>query len=222
MGGENGLEIKTKKVDPRIKVMIDRVLMPYPLASASYAFFKAMVQQNVSTVAKYLGYPSGGKDINTSNPNPEDIEKTLKKFRARQTAGGNTATNTSSDNTSRPSTASESGDTPAPKAGTNKYANYNAKDRPIAKENIPYHATLAASGPWAAFKETYKRTWKPLRSLPPRGSLAVHGMVRLDSPKGQVFIDVFAWYHPKTDDFHDNSLTMNLRAITPFNQKPRR
>lgn len=218
MGGENGLEIKTKEIDPRTKALIDRVLVPYPIASASYAFFKALVQQNASTVAKYFGYSQGGKDINTDNPDP-DIEKTLKKLQARQTAGGNTASNNS---TSSASAASDSGETPSPKTTTSNYSNHTSEDRPIAKEDIPYHATLASSGPWAAFKETYKRTWKPLRCFPPRGSLAVHGMVRLDSPEGQVFIDVFAWYHPKTDQFHNESLTMSLRAITPRHQKPGR
>ncbi|CAN8101526.1 unnamed protein product [Discula destructiva] len=234
LGADGGIEIKTKKIDPRTKALIDRVLMPYPIASATYAFFKAMTVQNVSSVAKYFGLSPAGREINTSNPDPE-IEKTLKKLQARQTAGGNTASGspTSTSGRSTPSPASEpaTSDTPEAPPPKNTNPNFtgrsdasqpNAAERPLAR-SIPYYSTLAgSSGPWAAFKETYKRTWKPLKSLPPRGSLAVHGLVALESPKGRVYIDVFAWYHPKTDQFHSESLTMNLRSITPFNQKPRR
>lgn len=208
--------------------------MPYPILSASYAFFKAMFHQNVSTVAQYFGYSTKGKNINTGSPDPE-IERTIKKLQARQTAGGNTATSTPNNDTSTSPVASDSAGAPSPKADGKQFhaqerpmAKNDSSDRSMTKENIPYHATLAQSssssgpGPWAAFKETYTRMWKPLRYFPPRGSLAVHGLVRLDSPKGQVFIDVWGWYHPKTDEFHQDSLTMRLRGITPYNQKPRR
>lgn len=233
LGGEKGIEIKQRPVDHRTKVLVDRVLMPYPILSASYAFFKAMFQQNVSTVSQYFGYSTRGKNIDAGNPDAE-IEKAISKLQARQSAGGNTATSSSNNDASTSPAASESGDTPSPTAdGKDLHAQErptakeNSSDRPMTKENIPYHAALAKgspseSGPWAAFKETYTRMWKPLRYLPPRGSLAVHGLVRLDSPKGQVFMDVWGWYHPKTDEFHEGSLIMRLRGISPTLQRPRR
>lgn len=193
-----------------------------------------MFQQNVSTVAQYFGYSTRGKHMHAGNSDSE-LEKTIKKLQARQTAGGNSTTNTSNNDASTSPATSESGEAPSPRADGKHIhtqdrptAKDSSQNRPMSKENIPYHAALAESnsssspGPWAAFKETYTRLWKPLRYLPPRGSLAVHGMVRLDSPKGQVFIDVWAWYHPKTDKFHEDSMTMRLRGITPYNQKPRR
>lgn len=217
--------------------MIDKIIAPYPIAAASLAFFKAMTVQSASTVAKYFGISSG--DINTSNPDPE-IEKTIKKLQAKQTAGGNTASGSpnqasSSTTASTTSAAPESGatqtpGTPSPKATaraqTPDYrrtaASSDAADRPLAK-NIPYYPITEGSGAaWSAFKETYRRKWRPLRVLPPRGSLAIHGIVALESPKGRLYIDVFAWYHPKTRTFHNDSMTMNLRGITPFNQRPRR
>lgn len=216
LGGPKGIEIKEKKIDPRTKAIIDRVLIPYPIASASYAFFKAMTVQNVSTVAKYIGLTSGGKDMNTSSPDPE-IEKTLKKLQAKQTAGGSTASTKAS------STPTQTSETPVPKtpAEREKITPSSTSDRPLPKA-MPDYLMLAGSGPWAAFKQAYSQTWKPLKYSPPRGSLAVHGMVSLESPKGRVYIDVFAWYHPKTEEFHWPSLVMNLKSITPHNQKPRR
>lgn len=222
-----GLFVKTQKVDSRTKVLIDRVLMPYPVASASYAFMKAMVQQNVSTVAKYFGYSPDGKELNTSSPNPE-IEKTLKKLEARQTTTGGTAASSSSTAASTtsapPSEANATPGTPPKASDTDSSDEKQDLDRPSVKDHIPYYSTLVEKGfgPWATFVETYKRAWKPLRYYPPRGSLAVHGLVALDSPKGRVFVDVFAWYHPKTDSFHQDSLTINLRSISPYNQTPKR
>lgn len=203
--------------------------MPYPILSASCAFFKAMFHENVSTVAQYFGYSTRGKNINTGNPDPE-IEKTIKKLQARQTADGNTATGSTNNDSSTSPAVSDSGQTPSRKgdlAQERLTAKDNSPERPsMRKGDIAYHTSLAenssTSGPWAAFKETYTRMWKPPRYYPPRGSLAVHGMVRLDSPKGQVFIDVWGWYHPKTDEFHEESLEMRLRGIMPYNQRPRR
>lgn len=215
--------IKTKKVDARTKALLDRILMPYPVAAASYAFAKAMVKQNVTKVAKYFGYQQGGRDINTTGPNPE-IAKTLNKLGARQTADGSTAASSSSSAAPSSASSSESDQSPPSKPSTEGKTEPQRDERPLAKMIIPYYSDLVdkGSGPWAAFREKYKRAWKPLRYYPPRGSVAVHGMVALDSPKGRVFIDVFAWYHPKTDRFHQDSLTMNLRTINPKTQRPRR
>lgn len=196
--------------------------MPYPVASASYAFAKAMVKQNVERVTKYLGYSPGGKELSTTSLDPE-IAKALKTLEARQVAGGSTASSSSAHGSSPSS--SESDGLPRQKASDADAADASKEaNTPVAKDIIPYYSSLIdkGSGPWKAFRERYKRTWKPLRYYPPRGSLAVHGMVALDSPKGRVFIDVFAWYHPKTGQFHQDSLTMNLRSISPYNQKPRR
>lgn len=221
MAGDHGLfAIKEKKVDSKSKAVIDRVLIPYPIMSASYAFIKAMTIQQVSTVASFIGLSAGAKSINTSNPEPE-IEKTVKRLAARQTAGNSPPPSTTSD-----STAGKPPETPPAKtaAGLNMHgvgAHPNAEDRPMAK-HVPELLTMAGPGPWDEFKNTYKRKWRPVKCQPPRGSLAVHGIVSLDSPKGRVFIDVFAWYHPKLDTFHSESMTINLRSITPYNQKPLR
>lgn len=222
-----GLFLKTQKVDSRTKALIDRVFVPYPLANASYAFMKAMVQQNVSNVAKYFGYSPDGKELNTTSPNPE-IEKTLKKLEARQTTTGGTAASppspAASTTSAPPSESNATSGTPRKASDTGSSDQKKDDDDISVKDAIPYYSTLVekGSGPWAAFAETYKRAWKPLRYYPPRGSLAVHGLVALDSPKGRVFIDVFAWYHPKTDSFHQDSLTINLRSISPYNQTPKR
>lgn len=197
------------------------------MATASYAFVKTFFKQSTSDVAKFFGYSSEGTEISTSSPDPE-IAKTLKRLEARQTATGGAAAASSS---AAPSTASRtepgaSSQKSDPQASETRKSTIDREDDRMAliKDAIPNYSDLVekGKGPWAAFASQYKRMWKPLKYYPPRGCLAVHGMVSLDSPKGRVFIDVFAWYHPKTKEFHQDSVHMSLKAISPFNQKPRR
>ncbi|PSR83400.1 hypothetical protein BD289DRAFT_282230 [Coniella lustricola] len=224
---DEGLFLKEQNVDPRTQALIDRVLKPYPVANASYAFAKAMVKHNVNKVANFFGYQPGGNEINTSGLNPE-VAKTLSKFASRQTADGNAATgsSTSASEPSAPSTDSEQ-PTAAKPEGLAKPDGVKGPGGPsgsLTKDNIPYYQSLVGkgSGPWMAFTDGYKRAWRPLKCHPPRGSIAVHGLIALESPKGRVYIDVFAWYHPKTDQFHQDSITMQLRSIAPHTQTPRR
>lgn len=215
--------------------MLDRILKPYPMASATYAFVKAFYRQSTSDVAKFFGYSSEGTEISTSSPDPE-IAKTLKRLEARQIAtggaaaspsppGASTASRTDPGSSSQRSDSQQSETQKSATAtkGTSQPSGEEDKMAPI-KAAIPNYSHLVekGKGPWAAFVSQYKRLWRPLKYHPPRGCLAVHGMVSLDSSKGRVFIDVFAWYHPKTKEFHQDSVHMSLKAISPFNQKPKR
>lgn len=188
-----------------------------------------MVLQDVSTVAQYFGFSPAGKEFSNSSPD-SDIEKTIKKLEARQTANGGTTSGASPSSGASTSAAEPtSGSSAARQAVTTNNAGHrdNEKDPEHGSSRndlIPYYDTWLdkSSGPWAASMEAWKRKWKPLRYYPPRGSLAIHGMVALDSPKGRLFFDVFAWYHPKTDTFHQDSLVMGMRSVSPHGQRPRR
>lgn len=205
------------------------------MASATYAFVKAFYKQSTSDVAKFFGYSSEGTEISTSSPDPE-IAKTLKRLEARQIATSGAAGSPSSpapSTSSRtdPGAASQRSDSQHSETrksttstkGASQPSGEDDRMAPI-KAVIPNYSHLVEKGrgPWAAFVSQYKRLWRPLKYYPPRGCIAVHGMVSLDSPKARVFIDVFAWYHPKTKEFHQDSVHMSLKAITPNNQKPRR
>ncbi|KUI70072.1 hypothetical protein VM1G_06550 [Cytospora mali] len=228
---DEAISITTQKVDAKTKAMIDRILKPYPMASASYAFVKTFFKQSTSDVAKFFGYSSEGTEISTSSPDPE-IAKTLKRLEARQTATGGAAAGSSAaastaSRTDPGASSSEKSDSQQSETqksrGAGQPSDEDDRMAPI-KKAIPNYSDLVEKGrgPWAAFISQYKRLWRPLKYYPPRGCLAVHGMVALDSPKGHVFIDVFAWYHPKTKEFHQDSFHMSLKAISPSNQKPRR
>lgn len=225
--GKDGLAvIREKKIDHRNKALVDRVLYPYTVAGAAWAGCKASFRENASTVAKYFGYSSEGKEISTSGPDP-DIQKTLKKLEERQTADGGTASSTSTAGSSAPesdSTHSPRTSTPPSPAVPNTNTDASKSVSKPMGENISYHGPPPGQTltPWAAFVNEYKKQWRPLRYLPPRGSLAVHGMVALDSPRGRIYIDVFAFYHPKTDTFHHESMVTSLKSLSPNKQSPRR
>lgn len=232
--GDEAISIKTQKVDTRTKTMIDRVLKPYPLATSSYAFVKAFFKQSTSDVVKLFGY-SENNDISTSNPDP-DIAKTLKQLEARQIAEGGATTNSPSAASSATSKTDPEGTssqgstlpdstptTPAAAKDPDQSSQEQGK-KPLLKESIPGYAELAnkSQGPWAAFAQQWRRTWRPLRYYPPRGCVAIHGMVALESPKGRIYIDVSAWYNPIKKEFHQESMQLGLKAISPTHQSPRR
>lgn len=197
--------------------------MPYPMISGSYAFAKAMFKQNVDAVTKYFGSTPVSKEFTSATIDPE-LAKALKKLETRQATHGGPGSSPSPDSRS-PSSASESG---SPSRSGDMRANTvstrHDPSQPGNKNTIPLYSTLLGegSGPWQAFKESFQQAYKPLHCYPPRGCLAVHGIVTLDGPKGRLYIDVWAWYHPKTSEFHRDSMTMRLRSITPFNQHPLR
>lgn len=232
---DEAISIKTQKVDTRTKTLVDRVLKPYPLATSSYAFMKAFFKQSTSDVVKLFGY-SENNDISTSNPDP-DIAKTLKQLEARQITDGGAATNSPSSAASPASkTAPEaspsqkpalpgsmSGQTPATAKDPSQPGQEQGKV-PLLKGSIPGYEGLfnKTQGPWAAFSQQWRRSWRPLRYYPPRGCVAIHGMVALESPKGRIYIDVSAWYNPIKKEFHQESMQLGLKAISPTHQSPRR
>lgn len=215
--------------------MVDRALKPYPLATSSYAFIKAFFKQSTSDVVKLFGF-SENTDISTSNPDP-DIAKTLKRLEAKQITEGGAATSSSSAassttsktdpeaSSSQKSTLPDS--TPAQSSATAKdpdQSNQEEGKRPLVKESIPGFTELAnkSQEPWAAFTQQWRRSWRPLRYFPPRGCVAIHGMVALESSKGRIYIDVSAWYNPIKKEFHQESMQLGLRALSPTHQSPRR
>jgi hypothetical protein len=76
------------------------------------------------------------------------------------------------------------------------------------------------SEPWKALKQRFVKTWKPKPEVPPRGSIAVSGLIELETAKSYVVIDVIAWWNPKTRSYHDKSMVMRLRRAQMKNQKP--
>lgn len=197
--------------------------MPYPLISGAYAFAKAVVKQHVDAVTNYLGYTPVNKPFTTATIDPE-LAKALKKIEARQAAHGGPGSSPGSESRSSSSLPTSNSQAPSGEVRANTTGSSREHGKPLSKDQIPFDSALIGqgSGPWQAFKENFVRTWRPLRCYPPRGSLAVHGVVALDTKKGRMYIDVWAWYHPKAGEFHRDSMVLRLRSFSPFRQTPLR
>lgn len=220
---DDAIELKTQKLDARTKVLLDRVAMPYPVISGSYAFLKAMVKQNTDAVTKYFGYTPANKEITAATIDPE-LAKALKKLETRQATHGGPGSSPSPSSPSSPSASESDRQRSSGAVRANTAAPDRHPSKPVSKDAITIYSTLAdeSSGPSKAFRESLARAWKPLQCYPPRGSIGLHGIVTLDAPKGRIYIDVFAWYHPKTREFHHESMKMRLRSVSPRNQVPLR
>lgn len=220
---DEGIELKTRTLDARTKAFIDRIIMPYPMISGAYAFAMAVIKQNVDAVTNYLGYTPVNKPFTKATIDPE-LAKALKQVEARQAAHGGPGSSPSPESRSSPSPSTSDSPTHSGDMRANTADSSRDQGKPVNKDEIPLYSTLLGkgSGPWQAFKENFARTWKPLHCYPPRGSLAVHGVVALDTTKGRIFIDVWAWYHPKACEFHRDSMVMRVRSFRPYQQVPLR
>jgi hypothetical protein len=76
--------------------------------------------------------------------------------------------------------------------------------------------------PLEAFMKMYSQVWKPIKFDPPRGCVAVSGLVELETSKAWIVIDVFAWYNPKTRAFDENTLWLPVRRMQYKKQSPLR
>jgi hypothetical protein len=94
-------------------------------------------------------------------------------------------------------------------------------DRPAPGNNQPslaphsqiLHAVMA-------FSSKLAQTWKPAKSMPPRGSLIVSGFVEIDSPKAWIVVDVIAAWDPKTRQYDSESMRVHFRRLQMKKQAP--
>lgn len=197
--------------------------MPSPMIHASYAFAQALVKQNVDAVTKFFGYTPEHKQITAARIDP-DMSKLVKSADSHRTAHAGSDSSSSPERRSEPPTSDSDTSPHSSAMKANTAGSSRDPSKPVDKNVIPFYSTIhnETSGPWQAFRQTFAKTYKPLECYPPRGSLGLHGMISLDGPRGRVYIDVSAFYHPQTSEFHKESLVMRIRTITPSTQRPLR
>jgi hypothetical protein len=78
--------------------------------------------------------------------------------------------------------------------------------------------SLPGLQPWKRFKEAYVRERGAILAPPPRGSIAVSGLVELETPKAIVLVDILTWYDPKTNAFAPHSTRLSLRRVAEKKQ----
>ncbi|KAK5651636.1 hypothetical protein OQA88_11811 [Cercophora sp. LCS_1] len=216
---EDAIMWATKKVDTQTARLMERVFWPQPVAMTFWALGVAEVKSRTVQIARYLGFEvgAGGAQPNPGSPVPPlptthntQIQKAVDTLRQQATKRP--------DQVSDPSNMAMA---PKPPSAT---SNAPAEGQEPAKRFWAVDKVRAgmSESPWESFKKTLGKTWTPIKSVPPRGSIAVSGLVEIESSKAWVVIDVFAWYDPKAKAFDMNSTMMRLRRVQFKLQAPMR
>lgn len=209
----------TKKVDSHTGRLMERVFYPQPIALSVWTVSVAVIKAKTLQLARYLGYePSNGNaQPGPNSPAPPlptthntQIQKVVDSLRQQATRRP--------DQVSDPSSMAMA---PKPRSATTNSTTEKEESagqfwavRKV-RESMP-------QDPWESIKKQLGKTWQPIKALPPRGSIAVTGLVEIDAAKAWVVIDVFAWYDPKAKAFDMNSTTMRLRRVQFKVQAPMR
>ncbi|KAK3937507.1 hypothetical protein QBC46DRAFT_267321 [Diplogelasinospora grovesii] len=234
------IEWATKPVDSAIVKLTNRILWPQPLFLSVWAVGTAMMKQSMAGAARYLGFeveesasfPNGpvpGSPSPIPPTHSTEIQKALQRIRQQATKRPEEVSDPSA-MASAESAPSSGASSPTGKAAkgsepSSTAAEDAAKSPQSSKEKFPGEEkvrSMIGSGPWHEFKKKYTQTWKPIRNDPPRGCVAVSGLVELETSKAWVVIDVFAWYNPKTKGFDERSMWMALRRLQYKQQSPMR
>ncbi|KAK4187909.1 hypothetical protein QBC35DRAFT_217328 [Podospora australis] len=217
--------IADDNMDSMTAKLIQRVLWPEPLALSTWSFVKALVQQNLAALSHSLGLNDSDDSKSITNhslypptlptTHTTDVQKTLDRLRQQATKRPEEV----NDPAAMASRTQAAHGKPAPTASVE--GGEGTARIPFEDKVLPFLG-LSNRGPWDAFKKTYARTWKPLRADPPRGCVAVSGLVEIELEKAWLVVDVLAWYNPKTKAHDKHSFWMSIRRIQHKQQSPGR
>lgn len=195
-------------MDPATVRRLQRVLWPSSITLSTWSFAKVVVADFVDRLATMIGFKTKA---------PPTMEQILAWHLLR--------------NHKIPPN-SPSLDTQLYPTGENishlpsfKEPNQSKKDSQNESENgieeIIMDLRRQFSGPLAAFKSTYARSWTEAVSHPPRGCVIVSGLVEIETPKAFLVFDVLAHWDPRTKSYDMGSQVVALRRIQPKKQSPK-
>ncbi|KAK3392695.1 hypothetical protein B0H63DRAFT_106 [Podospora didyma] len=214
--------------------LLERVLWPRPFALSFWAFGTALAKEKVNEVAKYFGFETGdsGSGITRGSPmagpapmpttHNAQVQKALQQIRQQATkrpeeVSDPSAMATAAEAAAAAAAAANAAPNASGRPGSSKSEKQPAEER-FAGEN--WLRSFYEGNPWKEFVKTYRKTWKPLKDDPPRGCVAVSGLVEIETSKAYAVIDVFAWYNPKTNSYDERSMWMSLRRMQYKKQAP--
>lgn len=202
--------------------MEERVLWPKPLAMATWGVVTTALLQSKDVLYKALfgAYTDGLIEQDTlradappaiasATAKPSDVQKAIQAIREQATRKpGELPTSDTTDMASSGKPAQKDvspGASNGPSSRTSHSTNANTKD---AKEPPKEMSHITA-----AFWDKFARGYPRKRAYPPRGSVAVTGMVIVDTPKAWLHVDVVAYWDPKTSKYDVSSMQMGLRNV---------
>jgi hypothetical protein len=182
------------------------------------------MKQNLNTMAKTLGFDDNAST--SQNPQQTPSSGRQQNEANKPDLAPNTSTSTARPPDGLPHTAASSTSSPGQKSSIPSQPeneNAGASNSKTGKEMYwPQYAKDHTQGPWDAFKKKLAHTWRPVRVMPPRGSVCVDGMVVVDAPLAVITLDVRAWWNPKTKKIDYKSTYVSLRTTRAKVQRPLR
>lgn len=188
----------TFPVDSDIALKTQAIMWPAPLAKAMYALLKSLVVSDYNTIAEALG-------LQDSRP-PQSLEQLLGRHAGMFPIDPNNHAGRSLEPKARSASGKE-----VSKDGTEAHDPEWLDSMAQAWKTKLDNAAMAFSG-------TLSKHYKPVKKMPPRGSIIVSGLVEIDAPKAWLVIDVRAAYQPIERVFHPGSMIVKVRRIQPKKQ----
>jgi hypothetical protein len=228
--GPEGVAIVTEPVESAVVFKLRRTLWPSAVGQSVWSAATTLMKQNLHGTAKSLGYEpkSQSPTINVQ----QAIEKMQPATKAHDAKGqtalppsqkthpgeGTPAATAAASDLDKPSKPSGRGTLQQP-----SHAEGSSEEKPRAVRDIfplPQMARHTGEGPWHAFRQKLARTWKPKRPFPARGSVRVEGLIEVGGPRGEVLLDVRAYWDPKTKAWNLGYTYLAVRTVRRYRPIP--
>ncbi|KAL1838918.1 hypothetical protein VTJ49DRAFT_2049 [Mycothermus thermophilus] len=217
----DSLEWTTMPIDHSLILRLERVLWPQPLAMGVWAMGTEAFKQASRQVAKYFSFDAheANNPPARSGSTPElfgsrstpEVQKALERLRQQATRRPEQVNDPRSmASSSSTSTASSEPSTPRDTSGAIADPNRKKQDDKPWIESVGL--SVANSQAWRRFRETFAQNRRTKLLNPPRGSLAVQGLVELETSRAYLVVETMTWYDPKTKSLVPESTRMLLKG----------
>ncbi|KAI5865750.1 hypothetical protein GGS23DRAFT_353344 [Durotheca rogersii] len=216
----DSIYVGEQPVDSLVVFRTQRALWPSALTVSLWSFSEALMKQNALYIAKLFGL-----EPTPSPPLQQAVDRIQQKWKKPSTSFPSASTQTATDDgdgggggsTTDAEPPAEK-QPPAPDAGAGGALPLPpgaepGKPKGVRDIYIIRHTQEHTSGAWQAFKQTFAQTWRPIRDLPPRGSIYVSGLVEVTTSRCFLTIDAAAFWDPKTENFDMKTATFRLRTL---------
>ena len=214
----NAVRWATRPVTPYNYFRLHEALWPrsmFQSLQASWDTFLAQQIKRITTALEFIngqsGRPAKDGDSKANNKQTGVLNKQADVATKPDQAKPSTASSTSS------AAAIASKDRSSFIASVQPLANVGNNDFLFA--SWVHQLITDGQAPSAAFVKTLKRTWRPVLTPPPRGSVIVSGLVEVVGPDGLVLLDVTAAYDPKESQWV--GLHAQIRRAKERRQSPK-
>ncbi|KAL2270732.1 hypothetical protein VTJ83DRAFT_103 [Remersonia thermophila] len=218
----DSLEWTTMPIDHSLVLRLERVLWPQPLAMGVWAMGAEAFKEASRHVAKYFSFASDDMNNPPARPGstPElfgarsspEVQKALERLRQQATRRPEQVNDPRS-MASSSSTRTASSEPSTPRDAGGSIADPNRKKQQDDKPWIEsVGLSVANSQAWRRFRETFAQSRRAKLLNPPRGSVAVQGLVELETSRAYLVVEAMTWYDPKTRSLVPESTRMSLKG----------